>query len=51
MRGVVDLVALAEVAYFDCDVGHFRGKDKGSRFKVQVYWYISELMQNVYFLA
>jgi hypothetical protein len=28
-RGVVDLVALAEVAYSDCDVGHFRFKVQG----------------------
>jgi len=29
MRGVVYLVAFAEVAYSDCDVGHFRGKVQG----------------------
>ena len=33
--GGVDLVALAEVAYSDCDVGHYRFKVRGSRLKVQ----------------
>ena len=31
MRGVVDLVAFAEVAYSDCDVGHFRFKGQEAR--------------------
>ena len=42
MRGVVDLVALAEVAYSDCDVGHELVSGK---------WYISELKQNVSLLG